>query len=345
MNQVKYLIVGVSLLFLLFGCAPQQPQEVHLQGATMGTSYNVKFAPSENVDPEDIHRQIDAALIRVNALMSTYDPNSELSKLNQHRSAEPFALSPETVAVLREAVRLHQVSDGALDITIGPVVNLWGFGPTQRPDVVPSDALIAETLATTGIDKIVLADNSIIKNEPNLYIDLSTIAKGYGVDVIAELLIAAGITEYLVEIGGEMRVAGNKMSGQPWRIAIEKPVSTERAVQSVIEIGNNAIATSGDYRNYYEQDGVRYSHLINPITGKPIQHNLVSVSVIHPSAMTADGLATALIVMGTEQAKAVAELNNIAVILISKSGNEFIQWTSSTFDQRVNVVTPHQIGN
>lgn len=345
MNRLLRFISLSLLALVMAGCTERPPQEIHLQGATMGTSYNIKFASDTSIDPQVIHQRIDAALIRVNELMSTYDPNSELSRLNQHRSNKPFALSGETLLVLREAVRLSQISNGALDVTIGPVVNLWGFGPTQRPEVIPSDELITETLAITGISKIVLADDSIIKNEPNLYIDLSTIAKGYGVDVVAELLIAAGITEYLVEIGGEMRVAGNKVTGVPWRIAIEMPVSTERAVQSVIEIGDNAIATSGDYRNYYEQGGVRYSHLINPVTGKPIQHNLVSVSVIHPSAMTADGLATALIVLGTAEAQALAELNNIAVVLISKVGDEFVEWTSTAFDQRINVVNPQQLGN
>ena len=143
---------------------------------------------------------------------------------------------------------------------------------------------------------------------------------------------------YLVEIGGEMRVAGSKLSGQEWRIAIEKPVSSERVMQNVIEIGDNAIATSGDYRNYYEQEGIRYSHLIDPSNGYPITHNLVSVSVIHPSAMTADGLATALNVMGTDKAKALAELNDIAVFMITKQGDEFVEWKSSAFEQRVNVV-------
>ena len=338
MKKFSVVLPVVLLLVWLTGCAERAPVEVHLQGATMGTTYNVKFAPSTSIDNADLHDQIDQALVRVNALMSTYDPKSELSLLNQHTSSEPYALSKETRLVIKEAIRLAKSTDGALDVTIGPVVNLWGFGPTKRPDVVPDPQVVADTLMKVGIDKVELTDDAIIKYEPELFIDLSTIAKGYGVDAVSELLEANGLTDYLVEIGGEMRVAGNKLNGKPWAIAIEKPVSNERAWQSVIEVGNNAVATSGDYRNYYEQDGIRYSHLIDPTNGYPIKHNLVSVSVIHPSAMTADGLATALNVMGTDKAKAYAELNDIAVLLIAKQGDEFVEWQSSAFEQRVKVV-------
>lgn len=339
---MKYFAVLTAFIFLIVGCVDRQPVEVHLQGTTMGTTYNVKFAPQEGVSTEAIHAEINAALVNVNALMSTYDPNSELSRFNQAPSHQPFSVSPQTRLVVDEALRLANVTQGALDITIGPVVNLWGFGPTQKPEVIPSDEQIIATLATTGVDKLEVLDDALIKSVDGLYVDLSTIAKGYGVDVIAELIEQKGIANYLVEIGGEMRVSGIKLNGQSWRIAIEKPVSKERALQKVIEIGDNAVATSGDYRNYYEQDGVRYSHLINPSTGKPIQHNLVSVTVVHPSAMTADGLATGLIVLGTEKAKALAELNDWSVILISKQGDDFVEWTSSRFEQHVTVVQPVQ---
>ena len=338
MKKLSILFSVVLLLSWLAGCTERQPVEVHLQGATMGTTYNVKYAPSETIDDKQLHSQIDETLIRVNALMSTYDPQSELSLLNQHQTSEPFGLSAETHLVISEAVRLARLTDGALDVTVGPVVNLWGFGPSKRPEVIPTEALVLDTLAKVGIDKLELTQDAIIKYEPSLYIDLSTIAKGYGVDAVAQLLEAQGLSSYLVEIGGEMRVAGSKLSGQQWRIAIEKPVSNERVMQNVIEIGDNAIATSGDYRNYYEQEGIRYSHLIDPSNGYPITHNLVSVSVIHPSAMTADGLATALNVMGTDKAKALAELNDIAVFMITKQGDEFVEWKSSAFEQRVNVV-------
>jgi thiamine biosynthesis lipoprotein len=186
-----------------------------------------------------------------------------------------------------------------------------------------------------GVDKFTLNAGVVIKSNSKVYIDLSTIAKGYGVDVVADILERNQIQNYLVEIGGEMRVSGTKPMGVEWRIAIEKPTVGERAIQQIISIGDNAIATSGDYRNYFEQDGVRYSHLIEPTTGYPISHNLVSVTVIHPSSMTADGLATALNVMGTEKAKEIALRNNIAVFMVLKENGIFVEYFSPAFEERV----------
>lgn len=329
-----FMIIGV----LIFN--KREPVEVHLQGSTMGTTYNVKYSPLDTVDDKLMHQQIDEILVRVNKLMSTYDPNSELSRFNQFSSTEPFVLSTETLQVMQEAVRLAELTQGALDVTIGPVVNLWGFGPQKRPEVIPSETQIEQVLDRVGIDKLVLENGAARKLNPELYVDLSTIAKGYGVDAVVEALIEAGISSYLVEIGGEMRVAGNKLNGQKWRIAIEKPVTNERILQRVIEIGNMGIATSGDYRNYYEKDGIRYSHLIDPLNGLPIQHNLVSVTVVHPSTMTADGLATALMITGADEAKAIAEYNQLAVLLITKQDGQYVEWVSSHFEQSVTTIDP-----
>ncbi|NVK54992.1 MAG: FAD:protein FMN transferase [Alteromonadaceae bacterium] len=303
----------------------------------MGTSYNVKFPAVTGVEREALKAAIDQRLVRVNALMSTYDPTSELSRFNQYRYDTPFELSEETLLVINEAIRLGQLSDGVLDVTVGPLVNLWGFGPTMRPETIPSEQDILAVRQYVGLDKLAVRGNALIKKHPQLYVDLSTIAKGYGVDVVAELLEQQGITDYLVEIGGEMRVNGQKGDGSPWLIAIEKPVSNERAVQKVVSIGDNAIATSGDYRNYYEQDGVRYSHLIDPRTGKPIQHNTVSVTVVTSSSMTADGLATAFNVMGWDAAIALAEENDMAVFIIRRIDDTFEEYSSPAFEELVTV--------
>ncbi|MFT4939736.1 MAG: thiamine biosynthesis lipoprotein [Paraglaciecola sp.] len=321
------------ILSMLLACSAPQPEEIHLSGPTMGTTYNIKFGPAETVEPADLQREIDALLVDINQLMSTYIADSELSRFNQLRSTEKFSMSSETLYVMTEAARLGELSDGVLDVTIGPLINLWGFGPQSRPETIPSTEEITKAKSITGLDKLKLGDGWARKTEPELYVDLSTIAKGYGVDRVAELLEQHDLRNYLVEIGGEMRVSGNKVSGQAWRIAVEKPVSSERAVQKVISIGDNAIATSGDYRIYYEEQGRRYSHLINPQTGYPITHNLVAVTVVHPSSMTADGLATALIVMGKEKAIRLAEKNKLAVLLISKENGEYIEYTTPQFDQ------------
>lgn len=328
-------LVSVLLVVLLSQCSPTNQAEIYLSGPTMGTVYNIKYVPNGNIESAKLQQEIDSALLQVNKLMSTYMADSELSRFNQWHSTEPFVLSPQTLKVMEEAKRLGALSKGVLDVTVGPLVNLWGFGPEARPERAPSEELVANVKARTGLDKLLLTTTSASKTEPTLYVDLSTIAKGYGVDLVAELLDEHHIVNYLVEIGGEMRLSGKKINGADWRVAIEKPITQERAVERIISVGNNGIATSGDYRNYFEVDGVRYSHLIDPSTGKPITHNLVSVTVVDPSCMTADGLATALSIMGKDKALALAAENQIAVLLITKEGDEFKEYTSPMFDKIV----------
>ncbi|GAB2685944.1 FAD:protein FMN transferase [Aliiglaciecola aliphaticivorans] len=337
MNKLKslgLLLCVVAVVFLVWK-SPENSGEIHLSGATMGTSYNVKVLSASRMAPEELQQKIDNLLVDINKLMSTYDPNSELSRFNQQLTSEPFELSPATLKVVKEAKRLGEVSFGVLDVTVGPLVNLWGFGPEARPDKIPSQQTIDTVKSKVGLNKLIIKGNSLIKLQPDLYVDLSTIAKGYGVDAVAELLESYGYSNYLVEIGGEMRVAGVKSNGQGWRIAVEKPVNNERAVQTILTIGNNAVASSGDYRNYFEQDGMRYSHLIDPRTGYPIQHNLVAVTVVHPSSMTADGLATALNVLGKEEALRVAEQHNLDVMLITRENGDFKAYTTGKFDEYI----------
>lgn len=254
----------VTSLLLMVGCE-QAPTQIHLTGSTMGTYYSVKYmAEGELPASEVVQAGIDERLELVNDQMSTYRKTSELSQFNQQQASAPFAVSADTAKVVAEAIRLNQLSDGALDVTVGPLVNLWGFGPEGRPDRVPTDAQIAERRAMTGIEYLAVEGNSLIKTNPALYVDLSSIAKGYGVDVVADYLASLGIENYLVEIGGELQLKGTNAEGQPWRIAIEKPSEEQQTVQEIIAPGDMGIATSGDYRNYFEENGVRYSHTINP---------------------------------------------------------------------------------
>lgn len=330
-------LILMALSIFMLACSQPIEEEPHISGPTMGTSYNVKYVNVEGIDKQRLQQQIDKVLVDINQLMSTYIVDSELSRFNQWQSVEPFPLSNQTIEVLNEAKRLGEMSDGLLDVTVGPLVNLWGFGPQSRPEKIPSKELIKLTQAQIGLDKLIIGDTWASKTQPNLYVDLSTIAKGYAVDKLAELLLSNNISNFLVEIGGEMRLSGKKASGLDWKIAIEKPETMQRTVQKIISVGDNAVATSGDYRNYYEQDGVRYSHLIDPSTGYPIQHNLVSVTVIHPYSMTADGLATALSIMGKDKALALAAKYNIAVLLITKESQGFTEYTSDKFEQLVTV--------
>jgi len=335
------VITFTALLIFLTGCFPSSDlskQERLLQGRTMGTTYNIKVViENDSVDTKKLHLAIDTLLVQLNQEMSTYINSSELSLFNQSTSLEPIEISVGLQRVLTEALRLGQLSEGKLDVTVGPLVNLWGFGPEYRPDSVPSEAELLEARQRIGLENLSLLNNKLSKKIPNLYVDLSTIAKGYGVDLVAEYLQEKGVQNYLVEIGGEMRVKGFKHTGELWHVAIEKPIldasGEQRSVHQVIIPKDNAVATSGDYRNYYEAQGQRFSHIIDPATGKPINHKLVSVTVIHPSSMTADGLSTAMMVMGEKKAIAFADKNGIAAYIIAKTDNGFVEQSTVKFMQ------------
>ncbi|WP_236849202.1 FAD:protein FMN transferase [Chania multitudinisentens] len=325
------MIVVLAATALLAGCGPKQE---NLDGKTMGTYYSIRFIPGKATPAmETLRVGIDKQLEQVNDQMSTYLPDSELSRFNASRAVnKPFPVSAATLEVVLEALRLNRVTDGALDVTVGPLVNLWGFGAEGRPNKVPSVAELEQRRRWTGIDKLSVEGNALVKHIPELYIDLSSIAKGYGVDVIAQYLQSQHIENYMVDIGGEVRTRGVNGESKPWRIAIERPTaSAEQKVHLVIEPGEMSIATSGDYRNYFEQDGMRYSHTIDPSTGKPIDHNLVSITVINPQCMTADGLATGLNVLGPERGMALANLLDIPVFMMVKTAEGFEERYSEAF--------------
>lgn len=340
MFKLKTLF-SVVFVLILTGCFPSKDlskKQVHLQGVTMGVvGYNVKYIDMPIEDGEaipsdvDVHKNIERILKQLNQDMSNWIPDSELSRFNNYDSIQPVEVSDGLRRVIAESIRLGNLSGGKLDVTIGPLINLWGFGPENRPEKVPSVEEIKQAQSRSGIEHLTLNGNMMSKSIPSLYVDLSTIAKGYAVDLVAEYLDSVGAHNYLVEIGGEMRAKGFKQTGELWSVAIERPVSTERAVHQIIIPKDNAVATSGDYRNYFETDGQRYSHIIDPHTGKPINHKLVSVTVIHPSSMTADGLSTAMMLMGPDKAYEFAEKHNLAAYLISKSENGFIEQSTVNF--------------
>jgi thiamine biosynthesis lipoprotein len=335
---IPKLTVSLLLSWLILACSDNnqqtdQPKEMLLQGITMGTvAYNVKWIVNPlmaanqktvTVDQITLQKEIEDILFQLNQQMSNWLPDSELSRFNQSRSMTPMEISPGLSWVIAESLRLGELSRGKLDVTVGPLVNLWGFGPEFRPATVPSQQDIEQAKLRVGLQHLHLSDQQLSKTIPNLYVDLSTIAKGYAVDLIAEAMDDHGIDNYLVEIGGEMRVKGVKHTGELWSIAIEKPINDERMVHQFIIPKDNAVATSGDYRKYFEADGQRFSHIVDPDTGKPISHKIVSVTVIHPSAMTADGLSTAMMVMGEDQAYDFANKHDIAAYIISKTEHGF----------------------
>ena len=299
----------VGLPWMMVSCEPSyESGVVSFTGQTMGTRYKVSLAakaPSSQwpTDTNHVRRLVNQKLDEINRQMSTYDPESEISRFNQSESNEWFPVSDETAFVVAFALEIGARTEGAFDPTIGPVVNVWGFGPGQQKEVVPSEQAILKALARIGYQKLEVRKDppALRKSNPGIYLDLSAIAKGYAVDQVTELLKAQGFGGTLVEIGGEVRTTGSKPDLSPWRIAIEKSEHSPQPFQQVLELSDAALATSGDYYNFFVKDGIRYSHSIDPQTGRPVHHALAVVSVQADTCMEADALATALLVMGTDR--------------------------------------------
>lgn len=326
------------LLLAACGDPAAGTEPIVISGPTMGTTYAVKvYGGAAKVDADALEAEIDALLEGINNQMSTWRDDSELSRFNTFTGADWFPVSAQTARVVEAAAAISDLSGGAFDVTVGPIVNLWGFGPERGNDEAPSQQQIDHALERIGYQQLAVRSSppALRKQRPDLYVDLSAIAKGFAVDEVARLLDAHDISSYLVEIGGELRARGSKPGGSPWKVAIERPLSGERAVQAVVALRDRAIATSGDYRNFMEQDGKRYSHTINPRSGRPITHGLASVSVIAASAMRADALATAIMVLGPDEGYRLSLEQAFAVQLIVRSADELRVLATPQFENHL----------
>jgi thiamine biosynthesis lipoprotein len=335
LDHLRFQSLAV-LLSLLAACTTGSEHPVlELRGETMGTSYSIQVVDlAATIDPDALREKIDAELESVNAIMSTYREDSELSAFNRSRSTDWLPVSPELASLVKEALWTSEVSRGAFDLTVGPLVNLWGFGPGERIDAAPTDAQIAQARKHVGYHKLSARQvpPALRKSDPDLYLDLSAIAKGYGVDRVAELLERAAIANYLVEIGGELRGRGYNGQGLAWRIAIERPDPGLRQVERIVELCDGAMATSGDYRNFFESNGKRYSHMIDPKTGRPVTHDLASVTVLAPRTARADALATTFLVLGPEAGLTLAESLKTPALFIQRTPEGYIELETNTFD-------------
>lgn len=336
---VSYAIL-VSVIAFVLGCRRLESvqSEVVFTGQTMGTTYTVKAVdPSGRLDGDSLGERIQARLDAVNAAMSTYREDSEVSRFNRAETTDWFEVSRETAAVVAEALRIGTRTDGAFDVTVGPVLKLWHFGAgaSVSSDSLPSDAEIASAKEQTGFElvSVRMSPPALKKERPGLTLDLSGIAKGYAVDEVAAILESQGLAHYMVEIGGEVRAKGKNGHSQAWRIAVEKPVSGERSIQRVVLLHDASMATSGDYRNYFEIDGKRYSHVIDPRLGRPVSHPVVSVTVIAPNCATADALATGLMVLGSQAGYALSCEEGIPALFILKTESGFLERTTPAFER------------
>lgn len=331
----------LSLCILLCACdsPASSPVAEHtarvLDGKTMGTSWRVSIIGVDENSVPTLRQKIEAQLNADDHLLSTWKKDSALMQFNLASTTEPWPVSAELADIITLSLRIGAKTDGAMDITLGPLVNLWGFGPYPQPLTTPTTQQIAAAKARMGLQHLTVinhADHQYLQKDiADLFVDLSTVGEGYAADHLARLMEQEGISRYLVSVGGALVSRGMNAHDKPWRVAIQKPTDQENAIQALVDINGHGISTSGSYRNYYQLEGKRISHVIDPYTGRPVEHNLLSVTVIAPTALEADGWDTGLMVLGPEKAQAVAREQGLAVYMIIKDGDKFTSWMSPQF--------------
>ena len=337
--------MSLILVFLLSGCANNSSVEKYpfnFSGPTMGTSFSVKASQlPEGIKTYRLETLIQNRLDEINQRMSTYISDSEVALINSSTNPGATFISLELEKIILQAREISELSDGAFDITVAPLVNLWGFGPDKMENKAPKAEEIQQVLEVVGFKNLVINKRvvTLAKTLPGVAMDLSSLAKGYAVDEVAKVLDKQGITDYMVEIGGELHIKGKNLEGNNWRIAIEKPDADAAMLefQRVLSITDIALATSGDYHNYFEQDGKRFSHTIDPRTGYPITHKLASVTVLSDTTMKADAWATALMVLGEEEGYKIAEQQKLAAFFIIKTDQGFVEKETPVFSEQTKV--------
>ncbi len=319
MNNHLKTIVFICILVLAAGCGKK---ETLISGKTMGTTYHITVVSDFFQNMAGLQDKIDKRLKEINRSMSTYMKDSEISRFNALKSTdEKFHISDDFLQVMVVARHLYELTNRAWDGTVNPLVNLWGFGSAEKKeDAVPNPEEIQKLLADVGFDQIEISEEKYLrKKNASISLDLASIAKGFGVDQIAEVIEKSGFADFLVEIGGEVYASGFRKDGKPWRVGVNTPQKNAAldAVYKVVPLHNKALATSGDYRIFFEADGKRYSHILDPTTGYPVTNRVVSASVIADNCTLADGLATALMVLGHEKGIEVTEkLDHVECLIV-----------------------------
>jgi thiamine biosynthesis lipoprotein len=336
--KISLILIFWAGIGLLNGC--DLKKETQFSGKTMGTTYQIKVVTDYFAKVSPLEKKIELCLEGINHSMSTYEKDSEISRFNSIKdSTRPCQATKDFYAVMKTARKIFKLTSGAWDGTIDPLVNIWGFGRSGTKFEVPTKSEIKSKLSQVGFNQIEFLPNQILKKrESAITLDLASIAKGYGVDKVSELLLKNKINNFIVEIGGEVYAVGRRKDGQKWRVGINEPRidAPVDAVYTTLTIENKGLATSGDYRNFIEIDGKRYSHIIDSKTGWPVDNGVVSVSVLADTCALADGLATAILVMGSKKGLALLDrLDSVeGMILITKANGALEEFTSKGFQPK-----------
>jgi|LSQX01.2.fsa_nt_gb thiamine biosynthesis lipoprotein len=332
-DMLRRLIQPISVAALaaaLMGCFNSSESVVEIYGSTMGSTYSIKWVADANTPAEqEVKQQLDEMLEDFEEVASTWRPNSLLSRFNAAPAGTCQDMPTSILELVELADTLHEQSEGSFDITLGPLMRLWGFHGDEEPRI-PEATAIAAAMERTGQEFLHVSGQQLCKDRA-LEVDISGIAAGYMVDRVAERLIAMGIESYMVELTGELRADGLKPGGSPWRIAVEEPRDESRVAQLILPLRGHGVSTSGDYRNFFEQEGTRYSHTFDPVSGRPVLQDLAAVTVLHPSAAWADGLSTVLLVKGSEEGWKYALEHDLAALFVIREGDGFVSRSTPRF--------------
>ncbi len=330
MSGWKGIVLG--LLAGLSGCGNGDSME-SFGGPTMGSSYSVKYLHRAGLPaPKEVQAEVEQILARVDQQMSTYRSDSNIERFNRLPANHCQKMPAPILELVRIGQQLSQQSEGSYDLTVEPLLNLWGFGPQSRKEQVPSAEALAEVRQRVGYQHLRIENQQLCKDAA-VEVDFNSIAAGYAVDTIAARLEAMGIHDYLAEATGELKARGHKLDGSPWRIALEEPRDDQQVAEKIIAVDNYAVSTSGDYRHYFQEDGRRYSHTFDARTGAPVSHTLASVTVIHSSALMADGLSTLLLILGPQRGWDYAEKRAIGAFFVIRADSGFVTRTNQAFER------------
>nr|WP_050563956.1 FAD:protein FMN transferase [Pseudomonas umsongensis] len=322
----------VVMVGVLSGCGNGDSLE-RFDGPTMGSSYSIQYVRHAGLPaPAEVRVQVEKILSDVDRQMSTYRSDSDIERFNNLPANHCQTMPAPILELVRVGERLSLQSDGSYDLTVEPLLNLWGFGPQAREEKVPSAEALAEVQQRVGHNHLRIEGDQLCKDAA-VEVDFNSIAAGYAVDTIAAELEALGIHDYLAEATGELKAVGKKLDGSPWHIALEEPRDDQQVAERIIAVDGYGVSTSGDYRNYFEQGGRRYSHTFDARTGTPVLHTLASVTVIHPSALMADGLSTLLLILGPERGWDYAQTHDIAAFFVIRADTGFVTRTNQAFER------------
>jgi len=326
--------------FFILSCSPK-PELSKISGYAQGTTYNLTFElPADSTaDVSTIEKVVNDELARMDKALSNYRDDSVIEEFNATQTTDVLAAEAELVSLVEEARKVHRASNGCYDLTIKPLFDLWGFKKEEFSP--PSDADLAQTLAIIGLDNLETVDATHLRKQiPTLRIDVSSIGQGYAVGQIVKILEQYSVQNYLVEIGGELKISGKKPDGEPWKIALEKPLPNERKMHKIVSFDTGvpmSLMASGTYRHYFDSNGKRYSHILDARTGKPVEHNTVSVAILHQDPTIADAWSTALLCLGSSEGLKIANDNNLAVLFIDQQGDELIESQSNAMNEMKDV--------